>query len=108
VYLGWNKRSRIIKVPYPKTFTLFTRKLKMEDTFNRTAIETIDLLETRLRRIEYALRGTAAVNSVNKDPATKRLADLEHFLHQLASKSRVVQELLRLRESCCYGLNSMY
>ena len=73
----------------------------MDNTFDTTATETIDLLEARLRRIEYAVRGQAdqAVLSDNKTSATQRLADLEHALHQLASKSRVVQELLRIRES---------
>jgi len=72
----------------------------MENTFDKTAVETIDLLEARLRRIEYAICGEvdeAAISS-NKQSASKRLAELEHALHQLASKSRVVQDLLKLRE----------
>ena len=75
--------------------------MAMDNAFDKTAMETIDLLEARLRRIEYAVRGQVgeAVLSDNKTPATKRLADLEHSLHQLASKSRVIQDLLRLRKS---------
>lgn len=71
----------------------------METTFDQTALETIDLLEARLKRIEYAVCGHAdeALLSSNKQSATVRLQTLEHSLHQLASKSRVIQELLRLR-----------
>ncbi|KAE9365378.1 hypothetical protein N431DRAFT_387594 [Stipitochalara longipes BDJ] len=70
----------------------------MENTFDKMAVETIDLLEARLRRIEYAVCGQVdeSALSSNKTTATQRLAALEHSLHQLASKSRVVQDLLRL------------
>lgn len=70
----------------------------MENTFDKTAIETINLLEARLRRIEYAVCGQVDEASISSDKgsATQRLQNLEHSLHQLASKSRVVQDLLRL------------
>ncbi|KAH6724743.1 hypothetical protein DL95DRAFT_401397 [Leptodontidium sp. 2 PMI_412] len=70
----------------------------MEHTFDQTATETIDLLEARLRRIEFAISGQVEQkpSSNNATPATQRLASLEHSLHQLASKSRVIQELLKL------------
>ncbi|EKD12493.1 uncharacterized protein L3040_008183 [Drepanopeziza brunnea f. sp. 'multigermtubi'] len=70
----------------------------MEHTFDQTASETIDLLEARLRRIEFAVSGQVedVPSSGNKSTASQRLADLEHSLHQLASKSRVIQELLKL------------
>lgn len=73
----------------------------MENTFDKTATETIDLLEARLRRIEYAICGHVGENSVSdgKPPVTQRLASLEHALHQIASKSRTLQDLLRIRES---------
>ncbi|KAH7342232.1 hypothetical protein BKA65DRAFT_503697 [Rhexocercosporidium sp. MPI-PUGE-AT-0058] len=72
--------------------------MAMEHTFDQTATETIDLLEARLRRIEFAISGQNehAPSSTNAASATQRLASLEHSLHQLASKSRVIQELLRL------------
>ncbi|KAF8846679.1 hypothetical protein BDZ45DRAFT_666701 [Acephala macrosclerotiorum] len=70
----------------------------MDNTFDKTATETIDLLEARLRRIEYAvcsqINETSA--SIGKPPVAQRLASLEHGLHQLASKSRVIQDLLRI------------
>ena len=67
----------------------------MDNTFDGTALETIDLLESRLRRLEYVI---GQGNSLEEDKlsAAKRLDHLEHTLHQLASKSSVVQELLRL------------
>jgi hypothetical protein len=71
----------------------------MDNTFDKTAVETIDLLEARLRRIEYAICGhvdSAAISS-SEASAFERLSDLEHTLHQLASKSRVIQDLLQLR-----------
>jgi hypothetical protein len=72
----------------------------MDNTFDKTALETIDLLEARLQRIELTLRGQVGETSmtVNTASAAQRLADLEHSLHQLASKSRVVQDLLTLRK----------
>lgn len=75
--------------------------MAMENTFDKTATETIDLLEARLRRIEYAVNGqagdAAAAIHDSTAPVVKRLADLEQSLHQLASKSRVIQDLLTLR-----------
>ncbi|KAL2076197.1 hypothetical protein VTL71DRAFT_1140 [Oculimacula yallundae] len=70
----------------------------MENTFDQTATETIDLLEARLRRIEFAVSGQVEQipSSNNATSATQRLASLEHSLHQLASKSRAIQELLKL------------
>jgi hypothetical protein len=73
--------------------------MAMENTFDNTAIETIDLLEARLRRIEYAICGQAgeAPPRDRTTPAVQRLADLEQSLHQIASRSRVIQDLLTLR-----------
>jgi hypothetical protein len=73
--------------------------MAMDNTFDGTALETIELLEARLKRIEYAVCGHANEATISSsENATKRLANLEHSLHQLASKSRVIQDLLRLRE----------
>jgi len=44
--------------------------------------------------------------SSTKPSAAKRLADLEYSLHQLASKSRVIQDLLRLRASISSFVNA--
>jgi len=72
----------------------------MDNTFDRIAVETIDLLEARLRRIEFAVRGHIDQTNISNtgESAYKRLTDLEHSLHQLASKSKAIQDLLRLRE----------
>lgn len=74
----------------------------MDQTFDKTASETIDLLAARLRRIEHAVCGHIDTTSITTSDvsisAYERLADLEHVLHGLASKSRVIQDLLKLRE----------
>ncbi|RAL68627.1 hypothetical protein DID88_007340 [Monilinia fructigena] len=72
----------------------------MDNTFDQTASETIDLLAARLRRIEHAVCGHIDTTSITTSDvsisAYERLADLEHVLHGLASKSRVIQDLLKL------------
>jgi hypothetical protein len=75
-------------------------KMAMDNTFDKTALETIDLLEARLKRIEYAVCGHVdeATLSAKEENAAKRVVELEHSLHQLASKSRVIQDLLKLCE----------
>ena len=75
--------------------------MAMDNTFDKTALETIDLLEARLKRIEYAVCGhvhEATISKSKEENAAKRLGELEHSLHQLALKSRVIQDLLKLRE----------
>ncbi len=81
----------------------------MENTFDKTAIEMIELLQARLRRIECAVCGEVDESALvsNKHSATQRLTALEHSLHQLASKSRVLQDLLRLRKYPVAILNSV-
>ena len=74
--------------------------MEMDNTFDKTALETIDLLEARLKRIEYAVSGhvdEATISNCKEENAAKRLGKLENSLHQLAMKSRVVQDLLKLR-----------
>ena len=72
--------------------------MEMANTFDKTALETIDLLEARLKRIEYAVGEHVDEATISQEEnATKRLGELEHSLHQLASKSRVIQDLLKLR-----------
>jgi len=75
----------------------------MDEPLDKVASETIDLLEARLRRIEYAVCGEVQRETlVNTKPAiATRLADMERSLHQLAVRSNVVQDLLKLRT---YGL----
>ncbi len=74
----------------------------MEHPYDKIAIETIDLLEARLRRIEFAISGQVNDASLtnSKGSVTQRLSRLESSLHQFASKSRVVQDLLKLCKLC--------
>jgi hypothetical protein len=67
---------------------------------NQTPRDTIDLLEARLKRIQYVITG------VNNDaapkpgaPAIVMLQELEHGLNQLVTKSKVLQDLLKLRKT---------
>lgn len=78
--------------------------ITMDSTFDNTATETIDLLEARLCRIEYAVSGQVRGPLVadGKPPVEQRLASLERALHQLAAKSRVIQDLLRIRRCSLY------
>lgn len=73
----------------------------MENTFDETAFATIDLLEARLKRIEYAICGHIDPSALptQKKTAVQRLGELEHSLHQIASNSSTVQDLLKLRTS---------
>lgn len=73
----------------------------MENSFDKTALETIDLLEARLKRIEYAVCGHIDQSTLpsQKKTAVQRLGELEHSLHQMASRSSTVLDLLRLRRS---------
>ncbi|EPE36928.1 hypothetical protein GLAREA_09091 [Glarea lozoyensis ATCC 20868] len=70
----------------------------MENTFDKTALETIDLLEARLKRIEYAVCGHIDQSALpsQKQTAVQRMGELEHSLHQIASKSSTIQDLLKL------------
>lgn len=72
----------------------------MDYPLDRTTIDIIEQLEARLQRIEYVTSGHLD-GSVLKDDtrsASMRLRDLEQGLGQLVSKSRVVQDLLKLRK----------
>ena len=78
----------------------------MEAQPDKTAIATIELLEHRLRRIEYILSGDEEAPNVLQQAAAQgkecsinvRISKLEDALSNLSSKSRVIQDLLRLCE----------
>ena len=71
---------------------------------HKTAWETIDLLQYRLQRLEFYLTGSdngqeqlqKADNQGRGQGVLARLAKAENDLAQLASKSRLVHELLTL------------
>lgn len=72
----------------------------MESPFDQTATETIDLLEARLRRIEYVVHGqehATAGPEYEKASASARLERLERALHGLTIKSKVIKDLSQLR-----------
>lgn len=72
----------------------------MDKASDDTAGLTLDLLEGRLRNIEYAINGhfDGATSSLEQKSAAQRLSDLENALDRLATKSKVVQDLLKLRK----------
>ncbi|MCJ1287305.1 hypothetical protein MMC26_006653 [Xylographa opegraphella] len=71
---------------------------------NRVAVETIELLESRLQRLAFYTSGTIELESqdVNQSPDAKaesiqtRLQLAEDRLQRLASNSQVVEEILSL------------
>ena len=79
----------------------------MSEDNNELAQETIELLESRLRRLEYIVGsnsreedpGHQAQGSESNRTVTERLARLEGGLGHLASRSKPVQDLLALRET---------
>ena len=77
------------------------------DTVTPAAADTIELLETRLRRIEYLLTGDSSWSGESvdvstektisqKDSVTARLASLENELNRLSGKVPAVRDMLRL------------
>jgi len=72
----------------------------MDYLLDRTTTGIIEQLEARLQRIEYVTIGhlDKSVLNDNKRSVYVRLGDLEHGLNQLVSKSRVIQDLLKLRK----------
>lgn len=81
----------------------------MDPPSDKTATATIELLEYRLRRIEFVLSGYEEAQSVLQQAAAQgkgftthaRITRLENAFSKLSSKSTVVEELLRLREDTC-------
>lgn len=80
----------------------------MEELLNRmdgtvmenTAVVTMELLESRLRAIEYALYGHLDPNAADgSKSAATRLRELEVGLQHYAAKTKVIQDLLKLRKS---------
>lgn len=73
----------------------------MSSSLDNTASDAIELLEARLQQVRYVIAGHNSESAVKegRKPAYGRLEDLEHGLDQLISKSKVIQDLLRLRKS---------
>ncbi|KAI1922767.1 hypothetical protein LOZ58_001996 [Ophidiomyces ophidiicola] len=92
------------------TYEEITRSNGMEpndlDTLTSTAADTISLLETRLRRVEYLLTGRTSWSGeperVSAPPAAAaetvaaRLAGLERELKVLSAQAPAVQDVLKL------------
>ncbi|CCU77481.1 nuclear distribution protein RO10 [Blumeria hordei DH14] len=73
----------------------------MSSAFDSTALESLSLLEARLRRIEYAILGNPdekASTESSKASAAEQLSTLEQSLAQLTSSSDTLRNLLELHE----------
>ena len=81
--------------------------LEMSNPSNKAALETLDALESRIERVGWYLSGSDEVEESLQQVAAQgrdqtvqaRLARLENKLGQLSSKSQVVRDLLKLRQS---------
>jgi len=92
-----------------------TLSLKMSDTANKTALETLDALEDRIRRVGWYLSGSdnaeealqqVAANGRDQT-AQARLEKLENDLAKLSARSTVVRDLLQLREFAVLGQGAL-
>lgn len=64
---------------------------------DETTLSTLDLLESRLMRIEHLLSGQTASPSLAQDvSALQKLGDLERRFGSLVSHVRVYGELLKI------------
>ncbi|KAK4692953.1 hypothetical protein P7C71_g4348, partial [Lecanoromycetidae sp. Uapishka_2] len=76
----------------------------MGDSASRTAFETLEALESRIRRVSWYLTGSDNVESALQEVAVKgtdqtasaRLAKLEYDLEKLSLRSIVVRDLLQI------------
>lgn len=83
------------------TFINIQADIENRHETGQAAAVTLDLLESRLRAIEYALYGhlvrTTTDGSKEKSAAT-RLRELELGLENYTAKTKVIQDLLVLRK----------
>lgn len=85
----------------------------MGDQANKTALETLDALEDRIRRVGWYLSGSGNVEEAlqhvvekgRDQTAQARLARLENDLRKMAARAVVVRDLLQFRESA-YAVQS--
>jgi len=99
---------RYKSTPYQLQIEMETRNLE------EIASRTLQLLEWRLKRLEFLLTGKDTPNddesSKSTDHAsitvTKRIHKLEQSLHRLASKSDTVSALIKLR-TCSYSVDML-
>lgn len=72
----------------------------MDHDADDTARLTLDLLEARLRQAEYTIYGhlDGNANSLKRKSVAERLHELEKGLDLITTKSKVAQDLLKLRK----------
>ncbi|KAG8422801.1 hypothetical protein J3459_010020 [Metarhizium acridum] len=73
----------------------------MDNTLDQTTLATINLLESRLLRLEHLLHGPAAsLPHVYQDSAAQKLKDMERRFSMVVSHFRVYSELLKICQCC--------
>ncbi len=72
----------------------------MEADVDAVSIQTLDLLEDRLRRVEFAITGGISQSEHRGEGSVvERLQALETSLSTLATKSPTVSEIMHLRRT---------
>lgn len=69
---------------------------------NELVLDTLNLLDWRLKRLEFILNGTKQMSpedASNQTPVTRRIQKLEQGLSRLCSKNETVSQILQLRMS---------
>lgn len=72
----------------------------MAEDLDEILLQTLDMLEWRLRRIEFVLGGNVAAESQQTDaPVASRIQKLESRLSSVAGNSRAINDILQLRKT---------
>ncbi|KAL1873099.1 hypothetical protein VTK73DRAFT_1104 [Phialemonium thermophilum] len=72
----------------------------MQESLDKTTVDTISLLEARLLRLEHLLYGPSTpTDEAPREAAVHSLAELEHRFSALLSSVRVYAELLKIYKS---------
>ncbi|OMP83989.1 hypothetical protein BK809_0001373 [Diplodia seriata] len=70
----------------------------MAEDLDEILLQTLDMLEWRLRRIEFVLGGNVAAESQQTDaPVASRIQKLESRLSSVAGNSRAINDILQLQ-----------
>lgn len=98
-----HRRSLFLDAPRRPTHT-DTNTLAMDGDLDELLLQTLQLLEWRLQRLEFVLHGnTEQAGTDGEATVTSRIEKLERSLQRLSSESRVVSDVLQLCMSRCHS-----
>lgn len=81
----------------------------MAEDLDEVLLQTLDMLEWRLRRIEFVLSGNVPPENHHSDaPVASRMQKLESRLSSVAGNSRAINDILQLRKPTCGPLGIMH